>query len=272
VTAVVLLRVVPDAELARGITRTGLRLDDASGDAISVALSYARASGGEVHAIACGPPEWEPALREAMALGVSSLRRAWDGAMADADLLAHAQSLAGLIGDEVRLVIAGPAAGDHGSGLLPFALAECLGWPALEGAIDFSAGGGRLAVRTRASGGRRLTFEVPERAVVVAARGNPLPYPTVARKLAARKAPISVSEPCEDPVPVRRLRLEGFGPARPVTRHLLRPSASANAGGRLRQLMAAGVASGGPAAQTLKAGDGLAGQVADLLAKEGLLS
>lgn len=269
-TAVVLVRAVVDPELASGVTGSDLRLDDASLDAISVALSYRRASGEEVHAIASGPPEWEPALREAVALGVAGVRRAWAPALADADLLAQARALADLVGTDARLAIAGVAAGDHGSGLLPFALAEFLGWPALEGAIDFDGHDGRTTVRTRAGGGRRLTFLLPEPAVVVAARGNAPPYPTVARKLLARKAAIPASTPLDHPALQPRLRLEGFGPARPVTRHLLRPSASANAGGRLRSLMAGGVASGGTA-QTLQAGDGLAGQVADLLAKEGLL-
>lgn len=269
-TAVVLVRAVVDPELVSGVTGSDLRLDDASLDAISVGLSYARVCGDEVQAIACGPPEWEPALREAVALGAASVRRAWAPQLAEADLLSQARALADLVGSDVRMVIAGAAAGDHGSGLLPFALAEFLGWPALEGAVDFERHEGGVAVRTRAGGGRRLTFLLPDPAVIIAARGNAPPYPTVARKLLARKATIGASAPGEHPALEPRLRLEGFGPARPVTRHLLRPSASANAGGRLRSLMAGGVASGGTA-QTLKAGDGLAGQVADLLAKEGLL-
>jgi len=269
-SAFVLLRVITDPDLARGLAGSSLRLDDASGDAIALALSYRRACGASLHALASGPPEWDAALREAVALGLDDVRRTWGPALAEGDIVAHAHALAALVPDDAMLVVAGATATDHGSGLLPFALAELLGWPAIEDVMEVLTERGRPAVRVRAVGGRRLTCALPSRAVLVAAKGSLLPYPTVARKLAARKASIAVSVPGAHPALEQRFRIEGFGPARPVTRHLLQPSASASAAGRLRQLMAGGVASS-TAGQTLRAGDGLAAQVADLLAREGLL-
>ncbi len=270
-TAAVLLRAVLDEELAAGVRRSCVALDAPACDAIVLALGVRQSAGGRLHGIAAGPPEWDPALRDALALGLDDVCRIWGGVAMDGDLLAHAGAIAAALPPDAALVVAGTAATDHGSGLLPFAIAECLGWPAIENVTAVGHHGGERVVQVRARGGRRLTCRLPARAVLVAAAGQRLPYPAVARTLAARKALIPGRVPALDLADGSRWRIEGYGPARPVTRHLLRPSASANAGGRLRQLMSggAGVASG--ATPTLSAGEGIAVQLASLLAKEAVL-
>jgi hypothetical protein len=152
---------------------------------------------------------------------------------------------------------------------LPFALAELLGLPAIEQVVGIGWGAGGPVIQVRASGGRRRTCALEERSVLVAARGGPAPYPSVVQKLMARRACISVLAMPEGGGGATALAFQGLGPARPVTRHLLRPSASANAAGRLRQLMAGG-ASATNDSRTL-AGAGLAGQLAELLTKEGFV-
>ncbi|GMV84559.1 MAG: hypothetical protein AMXMBFR80_04170 [Dehalococcoidia bacterium] len=269
--AAVLLRAVVDEGLAGGVRGSTVALDAPSCDAIVLALGGRSLAGGMLHGIAAGPPGWDPALRDALALGLDSVCRVWGEEAVEGDVLVHAEALAAALPAGVALVIGGSAASDHGSGLLPFAIAERLGWPAIENVTAMGSLGGVAVVQVRARGGRRLTCRLPERAVLVAAPGQRLPYPAVARKLAARKAAIAEFAPAAGPGRAARWRIEGYGPARPVTRHLLRPSASANAGGRLRQLMSGGAGASSGASASLNAGEGIAVQLADLLAREGLL-
>ncbi|MCA9821952.1 MAG: hypothetical protein KC482_02230 [Dehalococcoidia bacterium] len=269
--ATILLRAVRDPELARAYGGGEFRLDDSSIDALVLALS-ARRSGfvRELQGMAVGPPEWDVALREAISIGLDDVERVWTQELAEGDVPAHARALAARVTPDTRLVVAGRAASDYGSGLLAFALAEALNLPAMEQVIDVMRENDRMAIHVQARGGRRLTYAVPDRAVLIATRGNTAPYPTVAQRLAARKAAVPVVSPCQTPALRAGLRFEGFGPARPITRHLLRPSTSANAGGRLRQLMSGGATQSG-SSQTL-AGAGLGDQLADILAKEGFIS
>lgn len=271
-SAVVLLRVTSDPDLSHGVQRTELSLDEPSLDALALAVSFRRHADAPVHGLASGPEGWDIALREAIALGADRVERTWNPALADAGIVANSRALCERLPGDARVIVAGSMATDHGSGLLPWVVADHLSLPLIAEVTEITVESGCLAARVRGAGGRRTTYALPERVVLVAARGGRLPYPTVARRVAARKAPIPGSIATSSPGDLEpNLRLDGFGPARPVTRHLLRPSASANAGGRLRQLMAGGASNSAPA-QKLQANTGTAGQLADLLAKEGFLS
>lgn len=267
---IVLLRAVSDPELAGGIRRSTFRLDSPSEDAIALGLSLRACSGARLHGVAIGPPDWDAPIRDAVSLGLDTVERLWGPSLAAGDVVAHARVLAGKVAGDAQAVILGGTATDHGSGLLPFALAELLAWPVIERVIDAGTEGADLVVRSLAGGGRRTAYRLPGQAVLVAASGRTLPYPTVARKVAARKATIDIGEPATGPATEAPFEVEGYGPARPVTRHLLRPSAASGAGGRLRSLMASG-ASQGPARGSMEADAGVAAQLADLLDKEGLL-
>jgi len=221
--------------------------------------------------VAIGPPEWDMPLRDAVSLGLDQVERLWGPSVAAGDIVAHARLLAGKVSADARAVIAGGVATDHGSGLTPFALAELLGWPVIERTIAAGIEGADLVVRSLAGGGRRITYRMPGQAVLVAASGRALPYPTVARKVAARKATIDVSVPAAGPGTQASFEIEGYGPARPVTRHLLRPSTASGAGGRLRHLMAGGASPSGPARGAMAGDASVATQLADLLDREGML-
>lgn len=267
---VVLLRATNDPELEHGVRESTMCLDEPSGDALAVGLGHLAAAGGELAGIAVGPPEWEPALRDAIALGVAGVVRLWGPAIEEGGLVAAASAIAGELRGIADIVIAGGPAPDHGSGILPFALAEFLDWAVIEDVVETGVEGGRTVARVRRSGGRRQTLGLPPGTVLVAARGHVLPYPAVARKLAARRATIPEHPPAGGPAGPQ-WQIEGYGPAMPVTRHLLRPSATANAGGRLRQLMAGGATRQGKQAPAAEGGGGMASQLADILAKQGLL-
>ena len=268
---IVLLRAVSDPELAGGIRGSSYRLDGPSEDAIALGLSLRACSPAPMCGVAIGPPEWDMPLRDAVSLGLAEVERLWGPSIAAGDVVAHARLLACEVSSNARTVIAGGGATDHGSGLIPFALAELLGWPVIERVIEAGIEGADLVVRSLTGGGRRTTYRMPGQAVLVAASGRALPYPTVARKLAAQRAPVPVVTPPGAHAAKPAFTLVGFGPARPVTRHLLRPSTTTGAGGRLRHLMAGGASSSGAARGTLAADASVATQLADLLDREGLL-
>jgi electron transfer flavoprotein beta subunit len=272
----VLLRVIIDPELATGVERTTLRLDDPSLVAIGLALSLRRQLPELlVTGIAAGPAAWDPAIQEACALGLDSVTRVWEERMESADLLATARALAGAVPAGCDLVLTGSAATDHGSGVLPAALAEILGWPFLADVAGIEPGASGLTATVRAGGGRHRVHGLPEQAVLAAARMPAPPlYPRLARRLMARRTAVPEFLPAPSPLldgaPARLGRPE-YGPARPLTRHLLQPSAAARPADRLRQLMSGGMANRG--AKTLDADeDGVARQLVGILEQEGLLA
>lgn len=274
--SVVLLRAVPDPELARGVWGDICCLDEPSFVALGQAFALRDISGGGmVTGIAMGPPEWDPALKDALALGLDSVVRTWADRLAEADIPETATSLAEVIPEDTDVVFAGSAATDHGSGVLPAALAELLGWRLLTEVIDVAPAGGGLVAQVRAGGGRRRQYLVPLPAILVMARlpAPPL-YPRLARRLASRRGAIPQRTP-GPPVPANgtagRLELLGYGPARPLTRHLLRPSANARPAERLRQLMSGGMAGRGGKTLDAASEGGVTRQLADILAQEGLL-
>ncbi|MBI5949427.1 MAG: hypothetical protein HY875_14910 [Chloroflexi bacterium] len=270
--SVVLLRAVADPELAQGVWGDTCRLDEPSVVALSLALSLRRAAGGQVHGVAVGPPEWDVALREARAMGVDGLTRAWWDDLAEAGIAATARVLAEAIPADAGVVFAGSAASDHGSGVLAAALAEVLGWPLLQDVTAIEAGEGHLLAQVRAGGGVRQVYRAPTPVVLVAARmPAPLFYPRLATRLAARRETVAARAVAHEVAPGERFELVGYGPARPLTRQLLKPSAAAKPSERLRQLMSGGM--GGRGGKTLEAAPegGIARQLADLLAKEGLV-
>ncbi|MCL4231113.1 MAG: hypothetical protein KJ053_05995 [Dehalococcoidia bacterium] len=274
---VVLLRVIDDPELAAGVTGSTLRIDDPSLVALGMALDLVRRSpGARLTAVAAGPGEWDAALREAVALGADDVARAWSDEFAPLDIPASAAALAAAIPRDTSLVIAGGPAGDHGSGVLPGAVAEALTLPLLAEVTAIETGPDGLVAQTRGDGGRRRRFALPARAVLVTAR-MPTPglVPPLARRLAARKRPVAAILPGETGLlsgASERTAILEYGPARPLTRHLLKPSASANPADRLRQLMSGGMS--GRAGKTLDSGggSGMAGQLAEILVREGYLA
>lgn len=264
----VLLHAIHDAELTHGVTRSSHRLEDASIAATVLALSARRAETGSiVTGIAAGPGEWDAAIRQALSLGLESVVRVWSGETLEGDVPGQAAALAAALPPACDLVIAGANTGGDESELLPFALAEQLAWPAIEGVASIGTEDGRTVMQVRANGGKRRTYLLRRQSVLLAASSGVAPYPTVARQVAARRAVVPLV-----PVPpacAPRVTLQGYGPARPVTRHLLQPSSSGNAASRLRQLMSGGT-SKASSSRTI-AGSGLASQLAELLKKEGFV-
>lgn len=274
---IVLLRVVDDLGLAAGVSGVTVRLDDPSVVAIGQALVLRRLLPGvRVEGITAGPPAWDPALKDALALGLDSVQRTWSESLAIADIVATAKALATCLSSEASLILAGSAATDHGSATLPAALAELLAWPLLSEVASFEIRAEGLAALVRGGGGSRRVYTVPERAVLVAARARaPSIYPKVRALLVARKSAIPETQPASarPDESAAQISLLDYGPPRPSTRHLLKPSAAANPADRIRMLMSGGMAArrGETLDASSNSGESLARQLADILVKEGFV-
>jgi electron transfer flavoprotein beta subunit len=274
---VVLLRVVDDPALSAGVSGVTVRLDDPSVVAIGHALLLRRLLPDVcVEGIGIGPPAWDPALKDALALGLDSVQRTWSDSLATGDIVATAKALATSLPAKPAFILAGSAATDHGSATLPAALAELLGWPLLSEVASFETRGKGLVALVRGGGGSRRVYTLPERAVLVVARARaPSIYPKVRAILVARKSAIPETQPAAVPFDesTARISLLDYGPPRPSTRHLLKPSASANPADRMRMLMSGGMAARG--GETLdsssNSGESLAKQLADIFVKEGFV-
>jgi electron transfer flavoprotein alpha/beta subunit len=266
--AVVLVRAVVDAEAAGSPQVT---LDAPSVAALCQALDWRGPSDATLTALASGPPDWEPALREALALGAAAAVRVEVAEGGAVDIAWTARALAGAMPSDTAFVFAGAAASDHGSGVLPAALAGCLDWPLISDVVRATHTEGRLQAEVDAGAGVRCTYETEGPAVIVAAPVPPPPvYAPLAKRLAAARISIQAREAITNGAAAGECsRFLGYGPGKPRTKHLLKPSASARAGDRLSQLM-----SGGAQRQSSKlSGDAadLARQLADLLERSGLL-
>jgi electron transfer flavoprotein alpha/beta subunit len=270
---VVLVRAVADTEAPLGGADRRLILDPGSLVALGQALSWRAGVGdGRLAGLSAGPDSWDQPLREALALGLDEVRRvALDGDLYT-DVASTAAALAMAVPADLTAIFAGCSAADHGSGALPAALAALLDLPLVSEVTALRVEGGNVFAKVRAGGGRYVTYRVEEPAMFVAAALPPPPlYPPLASRLAAQRAAIGLCElPSDSARPAAQTRFLGFGPARPRTRHLLTPQASAPAGDRLSQLMAGGM-SGRTADKLAGSGADLARGLVDLLEREGLL-
>jgi electron transfer flavoprotein alpha/beta subunit len=241
---VALIRPVHDAALAGGVTGSTLRVDDPSLSAFSLACTLtALGEPGVLTALAVGPPEWDGALRDVLAMGAHAVLRAWSPAPADPEIAATAHAICDALPPAVDVIVSGAAATDHGSGALPAAVAALLDWPLLADVTAVESDPSGLVAQVRASGGRRQVYRLqPPLVVIVAPQPAQPPYPPLARRLAAKRATVPVCQlqlSSWDP----GLEPAGTGPAWPRRRHLIQPEASGRAGDRLRSLMSAGISS-----------------------------
>jgi electron transfer flavoprotein beta subunit len=100
--------------------------------AVEEALLLQERFGGETAALTVGSDESVEALKRAVAMGIEEGIRLADPAFQGSDAWGTAAILAAAIrqmSDEVRLVLAGRASVDGGSGLVGAGLAATLGWP-----------------------------------------------------------------------------------------------------------------------------------------------
>ena len=136
--SVVCLKVVPRPEEVRvdleskTLSRSGVRsvINPSDLNALEMALALRDQCGGRVTVLSMGPPNFEPYLRVAIAVGADDAVLLSERAFAGADTLATSYTLAEGIRTltGVDLVLCGDASSDGGTSQVPQGIAEWLGF------------------------------------------------------------------------------------------------------------------------------------------------
>lgn len=248
----------PEVDDLTGAVRVDPRRGDLTASdaaALEYALRVAEAWDGWVLAVAAGPPEIDPVLAEAVAVGAEAVRLGWGAThgtpaavagprdvhpaelAGDPDRLAAA--LAAVIGGRGHpaLVLCGDRSAGPGVGAVPALLAHHLGIDSALGVVRLTIGDpGRMEVERRLDGGWREKLRVLRPTVIsVEAAGVRLRRAGLVAVLQSEPAPIPVSHaaPAGGAAELR------WGPARPY-RPRTRPVAAPSGDPRQRLLSLTG--------------------------------
>ncbi len=211
VHVVALVKHVPDVQSARSFTASGQlvrggpddTLNELDEDCLEAALRLVEGSPPPhaVTALTVGPPAAVGALRRALAMGATAAVHVCDEAVAGSDAVATARVVAAAVErvhaeHRVDVVLAGMAALDGLTSLVPSAVAALLGWPPLtladRVAVAPGPGGATVTVRrTTAHHVEELRSPAPAVVSVTDQGFRPRP-PDVRGILAARRKPVTV--------------------------------------------------------------------------------
>lgn len=171
VDVAVLVKQVPAADsLALGedgrLRRAGLpaEMNPFCRRAVAKAVELARSTGGRCTAVTMGPPSAEDTVREAVAHGADLGVVVTDPALAGADTLATARTLATVLGQlgPFDLVLVGRNSVDADTGQVGPQVAELLGLPFVAAVRQLAVAADRLEVLSeRDDGWRRVTVTLP---------------------------------------------------------------------------------------------------------------
>ncbi len=220
--------------------RADLTASDAA--ALEYGLRAAEAWDGWVLAVAAGPPEIDPVLAGAVAVGAEAVRLDWGAGYAmpaavagprelhPAELAGDPAAVAGALAELISgagrpaLVLCGDRSGGPGVGAVPGLLADRLGMGSALGVVRLTTGEpGRVEMERRLDGGwrERLTTDRPV-VVSVEAAGVRLRRASLAATLGAQGAAIAVEHPRPGTGPTD-VRLGPVRPYRPRTRPVAPP-------------------------------------------------
>ena len=197
---VVCVKLVPDpntpGELEAGTLRLRRDLPDAvldPGDefAIEAGLRLVEAHGGELRVVSMGPERALDAVRKALAMGAARALLITADALRGSDALTTAKVLAAAIRREpFDLVITATELTDGYTGVVPQALAELLGLPAVTFAAAVSSDGTELIVsRQDEAGSETIAATLPCLLAVTAGVNEPR-YPSLRGIMGARSKPL----------------------------------------------------------------------------------
>lgn len=199
---IVLIKHVPDTWEERVLDPTTGRLDRSASErvvdeiterALEAALALKdRDKSIEVVALTMGPSESSGAIKKALSMGADAGIHLIDDALAGADAMTSAATLAAALrGAGADLIIAGNESTDGRGGVIPAMIAEHLGLPALtfvsELAIDGDRVRGERATETATS-----IVSAPLPAIVSITEGMPEPrFPSFKGIMGAKKKPVA---------------------------------------------------------------------------------
>ncbi|MBI5500139.1 MAG: electron transfer flavoprotein subunit beta/FixA family protein [Deltaproteobacteria bacterium] len=200
---VVLVKQVPDPEARVTVKEGGgpdaLQVEDRwvtsyfDEIALEKALLLRGSLGGAVIALTAGGGKAADALRRAVAFGADRAVQVDDPALGHTDALGVARVLSAAVRRLAPdLVLAGRAAGDDEAGFVGGAVAELLGWPHIEEAVELDVAECCPGLRaTRVADGAKEILDVALPAVVTAQKGLAVPrVPQVTNVMKAMRAKI----------------------------------------------------------------------------------
>lgn len=164
--------------------------------ALEAALCLREENGGRVTVLCMGPEQAREALRDCIAAGADEGWLACDPAFGGSDTLATSQILSAAVralekrAGRFDLILCGQQAADGETAQVGPELAEWLGLPQITGVACLSVAQGRITAE-RETAARREIWETTLPCLVTVGRGRISPRcPTLARRLAARRAEI----------------------------------------------------------------------------------
>ena len=180
----------PDGTLDRSAMMAIMNPDDKAG--LEAALRLKDQYGAEVTVVTMGLPKAEEVLREAMAMGADNGVLVTDRVLGGADTWATSQTIAGALRNlDYDLIITGRQAIDGDTAQVGPQIAEHLGLPQVTYALEVQeAATDQLKVIREAEDGKQVVG-VSYPCLVTFTKPNFDPrFPTIKRKMAARKAVI----------------------------------------------------------------------------------
>ncbi len=204
---VVCVKLVPDPNTPGQLDPETHRLRRDLGDAVldpgdefgvEAGLRLAEAHGGEVTVVSMGPERAVDAVRKALAMGAARGVLVCDDSLRGADALTTAKVLAAVIRRQPHdLVITATESTDGYSGIVPQALAELLGVPAVTFAREMSSDGTLLtATRQTESGSETVVTALPCLVAVTAGVNEPR-YPTLRGIMGVKSKPLERLTPAD---------------------------------------------------------------------------
>jgi electron transfer flavoprotein beta subunit len=185
-------------------------LDPGDEFGIEAGLQLAEAHGGQVTVVSMGPEKGLDAIRKALAMGAAKGVLVSDPSLAGADALTTAKVLAAAIRREgFDVVIAATESTDGYTGVVPQAMAELLGVPAVTFAKAIESDGTTLKVRRQTEAGYDRVEATLPAVVSVTAGVNEPRYPSLKGIMAAKSKPV-------DRLGVADLGLDGLTPGQAI--------------------------------------------------------
>jgi electron transfer flavoprotein beta subunit len=180
-------------------------LDPGDEYGIEAGLQLVEAHGGEVRVVSMGPERALDAVRKALAMGAARGLLVSDEGLRGSDALTTAKVLAAAIGREpFDVVITATESTDGYTGIVPQALAELLGVPAVTFASGVVSDGTALTVTRQTESGSETILAGLPCVVSVTAGVNEPRYPSLRGIMGAKSKPMERWTPAE-------LGLEGVG-------------------------------------------------------------
>jgi electron transfer flavoprotein beta subunit len=166
-------------------------LDPGDEFGIEAGLQLAEAHSGKVTVVSMGPEKGLDAIRKALAMGAAKGVLISDPSLAGADALTTAKVLAAAIRREgFDLVITATESTDGYTGVVPQAVAEYLGVPAVTFAKAVESDGSNLKVRRQTEAGYDNVEATLPAVVSVTAGVNEPRYPSLKGIMAAKSKPV----------------------------------------------------------------------------------